>query len=126
MLSPPSLKSVEVVPWSINAERGLVVSAGNDMASIKKEVEAGISLLWQVIGDNIGGYVVTRVDDDELVIVCGEGRGLIEHTAPFFLSLAKRHNLGVRTHVKRKGLIRIWKRYGLALDEYVLRGMPSG
>ena len=115
------LRGVKNVDWSEVAERGLAVSAGNDMAAIRHEVKQGIAVLWRVDGDGVDGYVVTRVEPGELVIVCGEGKGF-HHIVPFFLTLARRSNLTVRTHIKRRGLLKMWARHGVTLDEYVLRG----
>ena len=110
------------VGWSEQAEKGLAVSAGEDMGFIRREVQAGISILWQCESDSNFGYAVTRFEPPgEIVFVCGEGSGLREF-APHFVAAAKSKNLTIRTHVKRKGLIRFWASVGLELDEYVLRG----
>lgn len=98
-----------------------MVSAGSDMAIIREQVKAGIAQLWRVTGEGVDAYVVTRIDDDEWVIVCGEGCGF-KKMAPYFIAVARAKGLTIRTHTKRKGIIRMWRQFGLTVDEYVLRG----
>lgn len=115
------LKSAEKVPWSAEVEQGIKISAGKDIDDIRSEVIGGLSTVWKVTGEGVAGFVVLRVDGSELVIVCGEGQGA-KFVIPWIMETARQHNLTVRTHVKRRGLVRMWQRYGLCLDEYVLRG----
>jgi hypothetical protein len=109
------------VDWSEQAEKGLRVSAGEDMDFIRREVQAGIAILWRCESPTNSAYAVTRCEPGEVVIVCGEGSGLKEF-GPYFIAAAKSKGLGIRTHVKRRGLIRIWRGMGLELGEYILRG----
>lgn len=108
--------------WSGEAEAGLQVSAGADMALIRAEVQSGVSKLWRCEGEG-AAWVVTRHEPEvnELVMVLGEGSGFHEF-APLFVEQARKHGLTVRAHVKRRGMVRMWQRYGVGLDEYVLRG----
>lgn len=110
------------VSWNAEAEQGLRVSAGADLGIIRQEVEAGVCELWHCISDSDQAYVVTRRElPKEWVLVCGEGSGFHEF-APVFIKAAKARKLSIRTHVKRRGMIKLWARYGLNLDEFVLRG----
>lgn len=113
---------IKQIPWCKDAEAGLVISADTDMRIIKNQVLNGIAQLWDINGT---GYLVTRIDSEAIgnvfVFVLGEGRGLNE-VIPEFIRSAKK--LGVnhfRTHVKRKGLIKMWRKHGLSVDHYVLR-----
>lgn len=114
---------IEKRRWCKQAEIGLQVSAGADMEIIRGQVKSGQAELWWCESAENACWVVTRIDqeDGELVIVCGEGSGLDEF-APVFVESARRQGLGVRTHVTRLGLLRMWKRHGLELSEFVLRG----
>jgi hypothetical protein len=120
---------VEAVPvgWTDEMDDRLRVSAGDDLEIIRREVRTGIAQLWQCEKDGRPeAWVVTRVDGTEQdgyewVIVLGEGRGFFDYM-PLFVSHARDKGLPIRTHVKRRGLIRMWERLGLHLDHYVLRG----
>ena len=107
---------IEKVGWCAAAERGLVVSAGDDMDVIAQEVKSGVSELWRFVGNVGRGYLVTRIenmnDRRELVLVLGEGKGFFE-AAPIFIALARIEGMSFRTHVKRRGLVRMWQRLGL-------------
>lgn len=109
-------------PWSEAAEAGLRVAAGDDMADIRREVKAGIAHLYRLDSGDHGGWLVTRQDSPtELCLVCGEGKGF-RVFAPEILRRARERGLTVRTHVQRRGMIRLWQRLGLQLDSYVLKG----
>lgn len=115
---------IEAVPvgWTDDMDDRLRVSAGADLATIKQEVRQGIGQLWECRkNDRPEAWVVTRKDDDAWVIVLGEGRGFFDYM-PLFVDHARERGLSLRTHVKRRGLIRMWERLGLHLDHYVLRG----
>lgn len=112
---------IERQPWSAQAEQGLRVSVGADLAAIRGEVNAGISKLWRCRSATAAGWIVTREEPGELVIVCGEGSGFFEF-APWFVERARAAGLTIRTHVQRPGLIRMWRRLGVNFDHYVLRG----
>lgn len=121
---------IRQIPWSMEAEAGLIISAGTDLEIIKNQVLTNTAQLWEISGDDSNGYIVTRIDVEGIgkvfVIVLGEGKG-IDDVIPQFIKGAK--DLGIkhfRTHVKRKGLIRMWKKHGLEIDHYVLRNKADG
>ena len=113
------------IPWTNDIDENLMVSAGNDLAQIRNQVEQNIAQLWHCSFKQFGGYIVTRIDKTssglELCLVLGEGTGF-EYFAPEFVNFARRKNIGFRTHIKRKGLIRMWQKLGITVDEYILRG----
>jgi len=110
------------IDWQDHHDKRLKASAGTDLLIVKAQVKNGQAQLWECKSEKNFCLVVTRIDPGpELCIVLGEGSGMLEF-APHFLAFAKRNRIPVRTHVKRKGLIRLWSRLGLKLDEYVLRG----
>jgi len=113
---------IKLVPWTDDIDDKLAVSAKGDLEIIKHQVKTGVAQLWQCEHGQYGGYVVTRIDPGpELCLVLGEGSGF-EIFAPHFLAVARRSGIPFRTHVTRKGLIRLWSRLGVTIDEYVLRG----
>ena len=114
--------AIREIRWCPEAEAGLTVAAGDDLGVIKSEVLAGVSRLWQCSSEGGGGYIVSRLDGlNEICIVAGEGKGFYEFM-PVFLKWCRQQGYTVRTHVKRKGLIKMWGRLGVTFDEYVLRG----
>lgn len=117
---------VREIAWCSAVEPKLITSSRGDMEIIKRQVINGVAQLWHCLSEKNEMLVVTRIDPGpELVIVLGEGSGLFEF-APHFLNFAQRNNLKVRTHVQRRGLIKMWSKLGLNVDEYVLRSNPNG
>ena len=118
-------KAIINIQWDNSIDDKLKVSAGSDLEIIKNQVKNGIAQLWHCTWKNNEAYVVTRIEKlgvgYELCLVLGEGSGFFEF-APEFLKFAKRQNIGFRTHVKRAGLIRMWSKLCVNIDEYVLRG----
>jgi hypothetical protein len=116
-----------IIEWRDEHDSQLVVSAGDDLALLKQQAKRGQATLWQCSKDGEPeALVLTRLDgqeNPEFVIVLGEGRGFFDYM-PLFVHYAKKNKWPIRTHVKRKGLLRMWSRLGLELDEYVLRGKP--
>lgn len=112
------------IPWQPQHDKLLAVSAGADLEMIREQVQQGTAQLWQCTAGPKRAFVVTRIDRVgdglELCLVLGEGSGFKEF-APIFVTVAKRKGYGFRTHVKRRGLIRMWSRFGVDVDEYVLR-----
>ncbi|CAL9980527.1 hypothetical protein VPHD526_0008 [Vibrio phage D526] len=121
---------IKLIPWSDAAERGLVVSAGEDMAIIKNQVLNGVAQLWEHNLNGTHGFIVTRLDVEglgtELVLVLGEGSGLNE-AVPLFKQVAADMGINsIRVHVKRKGLIRMFSRHDFEVEMYVLRSRLNG
>lgn len=115
-------KEIITVAWTDDIDDKIEIACRGDLAIIKRQVINNIAQLWRCKSKKNLCYVVTRIDPGpELVIVAGQGSGLVEF-APEFLKVAKRSGARVRTHVQRKGLIRLWNRLGLTVDEYILRG----
>lgn len=121
---------ISLIPWNATAENGLLISAGADMEIIKHQVLNGVAQLWEHSIDGAHGYIVTRLEIDgngtELVIVLGEGSGL-HKVIPIFKQVALDMGINsIRTHVKRKGLIRMYSRHAFNIDSYVLRSVLNG
>lgn len=105
--------------WSIEAEQGLLVSAGADLVVIKSEVESGISELYKLGND---GYCVVRFESEfnEAVLVLGEGRNF-SRWLPVIENWARR--LGAktfRTHITSRGLQKMYERIGFKQREIVM------
>lgn len=104
--------------WSADAEAGLMPAAFGDMAIIRAEVQAGQADLWR-LGGSADGWLVTRQEDGELVLMCGAGKnaaGVIRHC----LEVARKNGLTVRAHIRRPGMQRIYERAGFRLREWVM------
>lgn len=121
---------INQIPWSKEAETGLLKSAGTDLELIKNQVINKTAQLWKIDTKTAKGYLVTRIDCEGIgkvfVFVLGEGRQLGE-VIPHFITSAQNHGIKhFRTHVQRKGLIRMWQKFGLTIDHYVLRNDTNG
>ena len=115
--------SIRPVDWSADAEAGLALSLGDDLPIIRAEIARGESVLWRCTAGEFDGYAVTRVEVQagEAVMVACEGSGF-DVFAPFIVRHFRNQGFRLRAHVKRRGMIRMWQRYGLHLNEFVLRG----
>lgn len=112
---------IEQIQWLSHHDAMLSVSAGDDLEIIKSQVVGGVAKLWECKGEKHSMLVVTRVDPGpELCIVLGEGSGMMEF-APYFLTVAKSKGMSVRTHVTRDGLVKMWNKLGLKVEEKILR-----
>lgn len=114
----PQGLTVTRAAWSQDAEAVLMPAAYGDMPAVRAEVVQGLAVLWRVTGCS-NGYLVTRQEENELVLVLGAGtnsRPLLRHV----LEQAKAAGLTVRTHIRREGLKRIYERMGFSLREYVM------
>lgn len=110
--------SITPAAWCADAEAALAPAAFGDMPIIRAEVLAGECDLWRITGES-AGWVVTRQELGELVIVLGAGRNclpVIRHIT----ARAKAGGLTVRTHIRRKGLQRIYERAGFKARELVM------
>lgn len=114
---------VKKVDWSERVAQGITRAAGDDLKEIKAQVQTGAASCFEFVGL---GFVVVRIEhystSKEFVIVAGEGRSF-KTAAPILRAMAKRSGCDcIRTHTKSRAIARLWSRYGLALDEYVLKG----
>ncbi len=97
---------------------------GCDAEIIAREVADKTCELWECNGGD--AYMVTRVEDDDLVCVCYEGKDL-KHAAPHLIAAAKAKGLNAcRFHTKRTALARLLKDYKPVLSEYVYRIYVNG
>lgn len=111
---------IESVPWCDKVARSVAKSAGSEenLKAIEAEVISGVARVWWCHGGENHGHMITRLENKELVLIVGEGKGF-DAAFPYVLAHVEKHNLSFRTHVKRKGLIRMYKKYGVLVDEYV-------
>lgn len=104
--------------WCAEAEAALMPAAFGDMPFIRAEVLDGVCDLWRATGAS-DGWVVTRQEPGEVVIVLGAGRNclpVIQHIT----ARAKAAGLTLRTHIRRKGMQRIFERAGFRPRELVM------
>ena len=107
--------------WSADAEKGLLVSAGDDLPFIRDQVKTGRALLYYLEDKTGFLWLVIRQDaKTEVCVVCAEGLN-IQHFGAAIVDNFKKAGLVVRIHVKRPGMLRIMESLGFQISEYVLR-----
>lgn len=102
--------------WSPEVAAGLSRAMGDDSELIANEVKAGIAECWRIKNH---GLMVTRLelDNNALVLVAGEGRGMVQ-ILEAMPALAKANGVDlVRFHSKRKGMARLIKRLNYDVAE---------
>lgn len=112
--------------WSRHAAAALLGAAGDldTLEEIAQEARQGLAQVWRVDTDEAQGWVVTRVEMRpdgplELVVVLGAGHGA-RSIIPWFKHLAVSHDLPrIRTHIKRRGLRRLYEREGFRVDHEI-------
>jgi len=109
---------LERVAWNEQAAQFLKPALGNDEDFIKSEVKIGVSILWHVIGC---GWVVTRLEDQELVFVAGVGRNAKKVIKLFMKNKDKLNFKTCRIHSSRVGMGRYLKTLGFKEVERVYR-----
>jgi len=108
--------------WSHEVARHLKRACGSDMAIIADDVMNGRAQLFEVQGH---GYVVLRmenyVNDSQLVIVAGEGRGLKE-VMPLLIQIGINSGANsIRLHTQRPGIEKMASAHGFKRDEIVMK-----
>lgn len=105
--------------WCDQAAEALHAAARGDLDLIAAQCRHQVSDLWRIEG-RAEGWLVTRQEPDELVIVAGAGRNcrpVIRHITARAIAAG----LSVRVHLVRPGLKRIYEAEGFGFAEYVLR-----
>lgn len=79
-------------------------------------------MLWECRDDKHAALCVTRVDANptEFVIVAFEGTGLLTF-APYFIEVARERGIPLRAHTTSRFMLRLLRRVGFRLEEYVAR-----
>lgn len=111
---------INQIQWDDPINAALAKSAGDDLPKIRYQVRKGLAQLWLCESSEYRAHLVTRIDDNELVIVCFEGSGVCQ-IMPLFINRAKELNLSIRAHVTRKGFFKFAERLNFKLSEYVMR-----
>lgn len=102
--------------WNEAAAKGLSVSLGDDLNIVKAEVMRGVSALWSLDS----GWIVTRVEDSEIVVVALENCSL-KKAVPMIIQIAKDAGfMSVRCHTSSAALERYLCRFGAVRREIVL------
>lgn len=117
--NPAPLTTFEKVGWTDEAERGLSETFGFDREAIIEGVQAGTLECWRINGGK--AWMVTRIEQRELVVCCLQGSGLAR-LAPVIYRIAQRNGLrAIRFYTRRPGLARMLKRYGFVAAETMYR-----
>lgn len=98
-------------------------AARGDWRYIEQELNEGGAVLWRCEGlkGAVDGWVVSRDEGEEFVIVLGAGRGCSFVINEFLRALKKSHFKTVRTHVLDERLKKLYERKKFQLAEYVMR-----
>lgn len=112
------------VDFDDDFEAAIKSAAGDDLESIKNEIKSGECVAFCFSGSDYDFKVVLRVEEinnkNELVLVLGAGHGMVDAINDF-LHFAKINNCEtIRTHVKRRGLVKIWESLGFQIQETVM------
>jgi len=112
------------VDYDDRFEAAIKSAAGDDLEIIKNEIKSGECVAFSFCGSNYDFKVVLRVekvaDKNELVLVLGAGHGM-KYAIKDLLHFAKINKCHtIRTHVKSRGLVKIWESLGFEIKETVL------
>jgi hypothetical protein len=113
------------VRWSPQLVDKIVKSAGEDLPHIVADLEKGVAQLWHFRRFEKSAYVVTRLEADELVVVCFEGEGVAVFGPPI-IEYAERHGLTIRAHISDWRLSKLLERLDFKFDHYVLKRAHNG
>lgn len=106
--------------WSKEAKIGLSLAMGEDGLFIENEVKSGAADLWQIVGQ---GWLVTRLECNELVFVAGQGVHA-KSVIKAFMEQAKKLNIKTcRIHSARVGMGRYLSSVGFKEVERVYRAV---
>lgn len=112
----------EKVSWSGEVETCLAQSAGDDLKDIARLIVTGQAECWRVNDGET--YLVTRIIQDELVLVCAEGRNLVP-VGHYLTAQARRLGLkSIRFHTQRPGLARLLRAFKPVEVERIYRIDP--
>lgn len=113
---------IERCPWA-EARPALEGTLGEGEQEIEQEVSDGLAVAWRIEGG--AAYLLTRLEctdhGDELVIVCGKGRGVAD-AMPEIQRRARAQGIAsMRFHTPNAALGRLAGRYGFQEAERVYR-----
>ena len=97
-------------------------TSANLLPWMQQQCESGRAQLWRMRDTWDCLYVITRVDFDPLEwCVCYvRGSGLVKF-APWFVGVARAKGWRMRMHTESLATVRLAKRLGFELAEYVMR-----
>jgi len=104
--------------WCEEAKASLMAAMGDDSQYIENEVLNGVAILWDCIGC---GWLVTRLEDKELVFVAGSGKKAKEVIKLFLMNNKKIGFTSCRIHSARGAMGRYLEPLGFKEVERVYR-----
>jgi hypothetical protein len=98
-------------------------SGWNCLPYLIRETQAGIAEIWRISDETDCLHVITRLDQNptEWVITWAIGTGS-QKFGQLLRDHAKTKGWQIRVHVGTLARVRLFKRAGFTVDEYVLRG----
>jgi hypothetical protein len=114
---------IREIAWTQDVHERLEHPAAADaLPFLRREVEAGVSQLWECQDDGRTLYVVTRLDrnPDEWVMCYARGSGAV-HFGREFVALADRKGWRMRAHTTNPAVERLTRRLGFQRSEIVMR-----
>jgi len=111
---------LERAAWNDSAALFLRPALGSDEEIIKNQVNSGMAVLWLVIGC---GWLVTRLDGDELVFVAGVGKNAKEVIRLFMKNKKQLNFKTCRIHSARAGMGRYLETLGFKEVERVFQAV---
>ena len=112
--------TAELLPkWTPAAAAGLGETLGDDRDKIASQVDVGIAQLWRL---NDGeSWMVTRVEQTELVVCCYKGKNAVEVMGLLFAAAKRQRLTSIRFHTQRPALARMVAKFGFDECETVFR-----
>ncbi|MFC3151796.1 hypothetical protein ACFOEK_12220 [Litoribrevibacter euphylliae] len=103
--------------WSDAVAQKLAIAMGDDQALFEREVQAGISHVWELLGGDL--LMICRAEGDELVVCCLQGKNVTEG-GPLIIENARRCGFkSVRFHTKHDKLGELGKTLGFKKVETI-------
>jgi hypothetical protein len=104
--------------WSDEAQDALGVSLGDDSDAIRAQVERGEAVLWH--SPVARSWLITRLEDHELVIVCFAGRGARAMFRSMYQCAQMLGKRAVRFHTSQSWMLDVVQEWKPKALEYVV------
>lgn len=89
-------------------------------SEINQFLDLGVWEAFNITGDSVNLLLVWKVRNGFLVLLAVVGFGL-KHAQQGIKDIAKKHGLGIEIPTHSKALVRLYRRFGFSINEYILR-----